>query len=224
MSWQSCLEEAGKKRHAKTISTKRWKQESDTLVCMMLDWVVPILFAVGVFLITNSIKETLIWGGCVWFVSAFGVSQLLTEPWFIGLSNDELDQVVRNFLVSAANLSRIRMSAGKRRFALYCEVTSDDTSFIGVQLPRRHWDDVFDQAMREKLNEAGVQDIYGAQKNIYAWGPREAQFVHALLQCVLDTAEIPLEKLAVSPVHETTPVFSDEPVKSPCPREGMEKK
>ena len=224
MSWQTFLADAGKERHAETITTKRWKQESGHLLFVVVARVFPPLFSAGVFLLTSSVRETLVWGASVWFVSVFGVVPLLTEPWFIGLSDDELDQIVRNFLVSADNRSRIRMSAGKRRFALYCEVTKDDSSFIGLRLPRKHWNDVFDQTMRKALVDAGVQHVYGARKNIYVWGPREPEFVHALLQCVLHAADIPLEQLAVGTVHETTHVFSDEPVKSQYPRQGVEKK
>ena len=224
MSWQTFLADAGKERHAETITTKRWKQESGKFELHLFGDAIPAVIGCIVWLKTTDWKQGLLWGGVSWLVGSYIVVPLLTEPWFIGLSNDELDQIVRNFLVSADNRSRIRMSAGKRRFALYCEVTKDDSSFIGLRLPRKHWNDVFDQTMRKALIDAGVQHVYGARKNIYVWGPREPEFVHALLQCVLHAADIPLEQLAVGTVHETTHVFSDEPVKSQYPRQGVEKK
>jgi len=110
---------------------------------------------------------------------------------------------------------------------LYCEITQDQSEYIGVILPRKYWQDLFDEGMSQELSETAECEIIEAKKNFYVAGPRDADNILRILQYLMEKTDVSVERLAIeSMTNYVNHVFSDKP---PPPENifnyyGMQKK
>lgn len=225
MSLMEAMREADTPRTATVVRVLRWRQASGRAVFHFVGDFVPALIGIGRWLLSGSLREGLIWGGISWLVGSYFIVPILTTNYLVAPSDDEFREILDLFEKNADNRSELRMAIKERRFDLYCEVTPDKEDYIGIKLHRKHWDDLLDDPTKQGLCNAGAGEILEAEKNIYAFWPREDRNAHSVLQFLLSITGASLDEFAVSPItSKTRAVFSDIPEKSSFPNQGVKKK
>jgi len=216
----------------RTIRLKAWKHTSGRDIFIIVGDVVPALSAIGVGIATGSFKQGLIWGAISFGICSYVIVPLLSGPWLLAPSRDEFRTIVQNFYYNADNDTYVHMAVGSRRFWLYCEIFGDDpeifgeaATYMGLILPRKYWDDMYDEGMRSELLETGVSEVIEKEKNIYTRGPRDFETVFALVNYLMQKTGTTLNEFATEPVTSyAVHVFSDLPPAREQQKIGVKKK
>ena len=224
-SLSDTLQQNNKSTTAKTVVFKKWKHTKARDVTIVVGDIIPVAIGVVIWVATGSIKQGLIWGGVSWAVCSYLILPFLSGPWFVAPSTDEFHTIVKNFCHNSVNSTYLSMAVGRRLFKLYCEITEDDTDYIGLILPRKYWADIFDETMRKGLKEAADCEIIEANKNIYVRGPRDIDNAVALITYLMEITNTSLNDFSSETVTSyAVHVFSELPPDSDMPHDGMKKK
>ena len=221
------LHQDAKPSTAKTVVFKTWKHTKARDVTLVVGDFLPAVIGLGAWLTTGSIMQGVIWGGASWLVCSYLLLPILSGPWLVAPSTEEFRTIIRNFCYNGDNTRYIYMAVGTRRFKLYCEITEDETDYIGLILPRKYWDDIFDDTMRKGLKEFANCEIIESEKNIYVRGSSEVENAVALVEYLMKITDTSLNEF--SSQHHTSygvHVFSDLPPSSiwKMPHDGVKKK
>lgn len=232
MRLQDAINQKNQSSTAKTIRLKSWKHSNGRDIFIIVGNIIPALSGIGVWVMTGSLTQGVIWGAVSFGICSYVILPFLSGPWLLAPSEDEFRTIVRNFYYNADNDSYIDMAVGYRRFRLYCEVFGDDPeifgeagAYMGLILPRKYWDDIYDENMRSELTEAGASEVIEKEKNIYARGPREFENVFALINYLMQKTGTTLNEFTTKPMTSyVVHVFSDLPPEREQQRIGVEKK
>lgn len=208
-----------------TIRVKAWKQASARKLFIFVGDICPVLAGLLLWYHTTSVLQGIVWGCMAWVLCSYVLIPLITELYLVGFTEKELTDAVSYFAKNARTKDYLDMALGTRRLRLYCEVTMYGEEYIGFILPRKYWHGVFDDQLRQRLEDVASLELIERSNNIYARAPKSTENGLAILDVLMKETGVALRDVASRPYSSLlVHVLSDHPPMSPERKGEVSKK